>query len=105
MLKGNRIHSILSGVLLTMLIGSIIMAGLVFLVPQSALAAPLNVNETPPPGTDSIGLGCICENYNDRLYKCCNDAYWHPTPSPGWLQCNGGWYYEWFLPQGCDVWD
>lgn len=72
---------------------------------KAEIAAVLAADQEPPPaGADAIGLGCVCKNFNDRLWDCCDDAYWYEG-NPGWLECNGNWYWEWYLPYGCDPWD
>ncbi len=98
MLKHDKIYKILSVTLLSMLVISLVIAGLVFIAPSPALAAP-----PPPLETDDIGLGCVCEQYG-FLFECCSDAYWHEG-DPGWLECQGNITWTWYLPSGCDIWD
>ena len=102
MIIKENFHKSISTALLIMLGISLAMALFVFITPQSVFAA--TPEETPPPQTDSIPLGCVCEHINLNLWRCCYDAYWHPG-SPGWLECQGGWYWLWWLPNGCDPWN
>lgn len=103
MFEHDNIYKLLAGTLLSMLVLSLVIAGLVFTAPTPALAA----NDLTPLETDAVGLGCVCVQFNYHFYECCTDAYWHEASggNPGWLECRGDTYFEWYLPYGCDIWD
>ena len=92
MLPYDKVKKTLLGVLFTMLVVSLVITALVFTAPQFASAA--KPNETPPPGTDSIGLGCVCEVIvSNFFYDCCHEAYWH-SENGGWIECRNGWFHD-----------
>ena len=84
-------------ILIVLVAFSILTTAFVFATPQPAFAS----EETPDPGTDYIPLGCVCIVL-PLLYDCCDDAY---LDNWGRLQCNGFWYYSYWLPYGCDPWN
>ena len=96
MIREKDTSKLIRQLLIGLLAISILMMMFTFVNPKPALAS----EETPPPQTDSIPLGCVCKG-GPALFECCFEAYWHP--GLGWLECVGYWYPYWHnMPSGCD---
>jgi hypothetical protein len=81
-------------VLVSMFVLALLMATLSLTATMTAEA------KGKPPDPRYIPLGCICEG-GPPVWDCCSDAIWHPEQG-GWIECRGYWFYEWYIPAGCD---
>lgn len=90
----SKIKRIMVRVLTITFVFALLLAALSLTATMTAAA------KQDPPSTRRIPLGCICVEYGFG-WDCCDDAYWHPEQG-GWLECQGDWHFEWWLPHGCD---